>query len=132
MSINPLQVRAAIRRMRAEEQRLVLAIGAEVTKLAEPYFLRTQWEMLGWVFKRPNGTSRWTGEKLYTKSERKLRGGHQIESYCGICEHGVITDIWVGAVTVAWEDVFVEDALLILADIKQVVKRRQKGATNGR
>ena len=126
MSVDPLKVRNAIRRMRREEERLALAIGAEVTKLVEHLFWDTQWvkgdrPLRAWVFVRHIGRVD-SGQAV----TRKLRGARELEYYGGITEDGVVNEVYVGLSTTSWECVPVEDALLILADVKQILKRKNK------
>lgn len=126
MTIDVLKMRNAVRRIRREEERMSLAIGAEVTKLVQHLFWDTQWTTEGkdgksrplraYIFRR-------NGSVLHRKVRRLSFDG---SSYVGITEDGVATDLFVGLCTVDWSAVSVEDALLILADVKQWVKRKNK------
>lgn len=126
LKVDPLKLRNEIRRMRREEERMALAIGAEVTKLVEHLFWDTQWTTEG-----EDGESRPLRAYIFRKngsvSHRKVRRlSFDDSSYVGITEDGVATDLFVGLCTVGWSAVSVEDALLILADVKQWLKRKNK------
>lgn len=119
--------------MRRDERVLVAGVVKEILELAKPYFVRTQWvhdgkpgdrgksrPLMGWIFKRP------TGGGHFTSSSRKLRGANLTnDSYCGITETGLATDVWVGLQESYWEGLSLEDALAVLADLKQVVRRKR-------